>query len=323
MEHTKQKTAERNEQSFALPKKPQKEKWNFKSDLPFYLLLLPAILIVLIFSYVPMTGLILAFKDWKPKLGLWGSPWAADGIFSNFKMLFSTPALAQSIWNTFYFNVVTTLFEFPAPIILALLINEIQNKYFKKTVQTISYLPHFLSIIAITGIVNSLLSQYGIVNSVLSKLGLPNQTLLEQPGAFLPVYIITSVWKSVGWGTIIYLATLCGLSQETYEAAEIDGAGRFKQALYITLPGIMPTVGMLLILKMGSLFGSSFEFVYGLQNPIGWTQDVIATTVYKNGVTQGEYAVSTALGLMQGAVALILTFGANFISKRVSEVSMW
>lgn len=155
----------------------------------------------------------------------------------------------------------------PAPIILALLINEIQNKYFKKTVQTISYLPHFLSIIAITGIVNSLLSQYGIVNSVLSKLGLPNQTLLEQPGAFLPVYIITSVWKSVGWGTIIYLATLCGLSQETYEAAEIDGAGRFKQALYITLPGIMPTVGMLLILKMGSLFGSSFEFVYGLQNP--------------------------------------------------------
>ena len=305
------------------PIKEVKRKWNLKTNWPFYVLLLPALLITIIFKYIPMSGLLLAFKDWKPKLGLFGSPWAETGLFSNFKLLFSTPELAQSIWNTFYFNVITMLFEFPAPIILALLINEISNKAFKKTVQTISYLPHFLSIAAITGIVNSLLSEYGLINSLLMNIGIQKQTMLENSSAFLPVYVFTSVWKSVGWGTIIYLATLCGLSAETYEAAEIDGAGKFKQAIYITLPGLMPTVGMLLILKMGTLFGSSFELVYGLQNPIAWTQEVIATTVYKNGIGQGEYAISTALGLMQGIVALILTFTANFISKKVSDVSMW
>lgn len=304
-------------------KKKNKKKFNLKANWPFYVLLLPAVLITIIFKYIPMSGLLLAFKDWEPKLGFFGSPWAEAGLFSNFKTLFSTPSLVKSIWNTFYFNVVTMLFEFPAPIIFALLINEISNKVFKKTVQTVSYLPHFLSIAAVTGIVNSLISEYGLVNSLLSTLGLPKQTLLENPSAFLPVYVFASVWKSVGWGTIIYLATLCGLSAETYEAAEIDGAGKFMQAIYITLPGLMPTVGMLLILKMGSLFGSSFELVYGLQNPVAWTQEVISTTVYKNGIGQGEYAISTALGLMQGVVALILTFTANFISKKVSEVSMW
>ena len=300
-----------------------RKRHNFKADLPFYLILLPALVLVIVFKYIPMSGLVLAFKDWKPKLGLWGSPWAGNGGWANFIELFKTPELTEAIWNTLYFNLVTMIFEFPAPIILALLINEIGNKTFKKVTQTISYLPHFLSIAAVTGIVNSLLSEYGLVNSILSKMGIESQKWLEESAAFLPTYVLTSVWKSVGWGTIIFLATMCGLSQESYEAAEIDGAGKWKQAIYITLPGILPTVGMLLILKMGSLFGSSFELVYGLQNPIGWTQEVIATAVYKNGIGRGEYAVSTALGLMQGVVALILTFTTNFISKKLSGVSMW
>lgn len=300
-----------------------KKRHDFKADLPFYLILLPALLLVIVFKYIPMSGLVLAFKEWKPKLGLWRSPWAGNGGWANFIELFKTPELTQSIWNTLYFNVVTMIFEFPAPIILALLINEIGNKHFKKVTQTISYLPHFLSVAAVTGIVNSLLSEYGLINSMLTKIGLGGQKWLESPSAFLPTYVLTSVWKSVGWGTIIFLATMCGLSQDTYEAAEIDGAGKWKQAIFITLPGILPTVGMLLILKMGSLFGSSFELVYGLQNPIGWTQEVIATAVYKNGIGRGEYAVSTALGLMQGLVAVILTFTTNFISKKLSGVSMW
>ena len=149
------------------------------------------------------------------------------------------------------------------------------------------------------------------------------QKLLETSASFLPTYVITSVWKSVGWGTIIYLASICGLSQEMYEAAQIDGASRFQQVVYITVPGIFPTVGLQLILKMGTLFGSSFELVYGLQNPIAWTDEVIATAIYKNGIGRGEYTISTALGLMQGVVALILTFGANWVSKKVSDVSMW
>ena len=256
-----------------------------------------------------MTGLLLAFKDWDAKLGLFGSPWTDYYGFGNFVRLFQTPELVQSIVNTLYFNVVNIIIEFPAPIILALLITEIGNKAFKRVTQTISYLPHFLSMAAVTGIVNSLLSQYGLVNSVLGAIfgDSDGQHIMSNSAAFLPVYVITNVWKNVGWGTIVYLAAICGLSEDLYEAAEIDGAGRFKQVMYITIPGIAPTIGILLILKMGSLFASSFELVYGLQNPVAWTQEVISTAVYKNGIGQGEYSISTALGLMQGIVALILT----------------
>lgn len=298
---------------------------SLKSDIPFYLLLLPAIVIVFLFKYLPMSGLLLAFKDWNAKLGLFASPWTDHGGFGNFIRLFQTPELVDAIWNTLYFNVVTMLVEFPAPIILALLLTEITNKPFKRVTQTISYLPHFLSMAAVTGIVNSLLSEYGLINSLLYTLfgDVEGQRLLETHAAFLPTYVITSVWKSIGWGSIIYLATISGLGQEMYEAAEIDGANRFKQVIYITVPGIFPTIGILLILKMGSLFGSSFELVYGLQNPIAWTDEVISTAVYKNGIGQGEYSISTALGLMQGVIALILTFGANWVSKKVSSVSMW
>lgn len=297
---------------------------SLKSDIPFYLFLLPALAVVIIFKYIPMTGLLLAFKDWNARLGIFGSPWTDYGGFGNFVRLFQTPAFVDAIWNTLYFNLVTLLFEFPAPIILALMFNEIGNKLFKKTAQTISFLPHFLSVAAVTGIVNTLLSPYGLINSLLSKLGFENgQQLLSKPSAFLPVYVITNVWKSVGWGTLVYLAALCSLSADVYEAAAIDGAGRFKQTLYITLPGIFPTVGMLLILKMGTLFASSFEMVYGLQNPTAWTKDVISTAVYKFGIGQGEYSISTALSLMEGAIALILTFGANWVSKKVSDVAMW
>ena len=311
----------------ASPKKTEKikKKRSFKADIPFYLLLLPALVIVILFKYLPMSGLILAFKDWDAKLGLFGSPWTDHFGFGNFIRLFQTPEFVDSILNTLYFNVVTILFEFPAPIIFAILINEIANKPFKRVTQTISYLPHFLSMAAVTGIVNGLLSQYGLVNSMLNTLFnmQEGQELLRNEGAFLPVYVLTSIWKNVGWGTIVYLAAICGLNNDLFEAAEIDGAGRFKQILYITIPGILPTVGILLILKMGTLFASNFELVYGLQNPIAWKDEVIATAVYKFGIGSGEYSMSTALGLMQGVIALILTFGTYWISKKVSNISMW
>ncbi len=300
------------------------KKRSFKNDLPFYVLLLPALAIVILFKYLPMTGLMLAFKDWDVRAGLFGSTWTDHFGFGNFIRLFNTPKFVDAIWNTLFFNVVTLLFEFPAPIILAILINEITHKHFKKVTQTISYLPHFLSVAAVTGIVNGLISEYGLINAMLLKLGFSAQQLTHTPSAFLPVYIFTSVWKNVGWGTIIYLATISGLNQDMYEAAEIDGANRFKQVIYITVPGIFPTIGILLIMKMGTLFGSSFELVYGLQNQIAWTKEVIATAVYKFGINgEHEYAISTALGLIQGIIALILTFGANWISKKVSSVSMW
>ena len=305
-------------------KKMQKKR-NFKADLPFYLLILPALIIVILCKYLPMSGLVLAFKDWDAKLGMFESPWTDMFGFGNFVRLFQTPEFVEAILNTLYFNVVTILFEFPAPIILAILINELTHKAFKRVTQTISYLPHFLSIAAVTGIVNSLLSQYGLINSIMISLfgASEGQELLKNEAAFLPVYILTSVWKNVGWGTIVYLAAICGLNNDLFEAAELDGANRFKQIWYITIPGIFPTIGILLILRMGTLFASNFELVYGLQNPIAWRDEVIATAVYKFGIGDGEYSMSTALSLMQGVIALALTFGANWISKKVSDISMW
>lgn len=296
-----------------------------KVESPFYLLILPAAIVVLLFNYLPMAGLLLAFKDWNAKLGVFDSPWTDMFGFGNFVRLFQTADMTKAIWNTFYFNVVSMLFNFTAPIVLALLFTEIKNKYFKKVTQTISYLPHFLSIAAVTGIVNTLLSEYGLINSMMYKwFGIEEgQDILSNPNAFLPVYVLTEMWQTIGWGSIIYLAAICGINNDLYEAAEIDGAGRFKQVIFITIPGILPTICILLIMKMGTLFGSSFEMVYGLQNPTAWTEEVIATIVYKNGIGRGEYSISTALSLLQGVVALILTFGANFISKKLSNISMW
>lgn len=319
-------SAENCEKQMEAPLGQKKSKLlRLKVELPFYLLILPAAIVVLLFNYLPMTGLLLAFKDWNAKLGVFGSPWTDMSGFGNFVRLFQTADMTKAIWNTFYFNVVSMLFNFTAPIILALLFTEIKNKYFKKVTQTISYLPHFLSIAAVTGIVNMLLSEYGLINSMMYKwFGIEEgQNILSNPNAFLPVYVLTEMWQSIGWGSIIYLAAICGINNDLYEAAEIDGAGRFKQVIFITIPGILPTICILLIMKMGTLFGSSFEMVYGLQNPTAWKEEVIATIVYKNGIGRGEYSMSTALSLLQGVVALVLTFGANFISKKLSNISMW
>ena len=296
---------------------------SFNKNIPFYLILIPAVVTVFMMQYLPMFGLVIAFKDYKPRLGIFGSPWAEMNRFANFVQIFQTPAFLDSVWNTLWLNVLSLVFSFPAPIILALLINEVGHKGFKRTVQTISYLPHFLSIAAVTTIVNQLLGSYGLLNALLRPLGINPVFLLEKEGAFLPAYVITEIWQTVGWGTIVYLATITGINSDLYEAAQIDGANRFQQVMSITFPSILPTTMILLIMKMGKLFGSSFEMVYGLQNPVAWTKDVIATAIYKYGIGQGEYGVSTALGLLQGVIAFSLTFIANAISKKVSDVSMW
>ena len=171
--------------------------------------------------------------------------------------------------------------------------------------------------------VNQLLNNYGLLNAILQPLGLEPVYLLKDANAFVPTYVITEIWRTVGWGTIVYLATITGINSDLYEAAQIDGANRFQQVMSITLPSILPTTMILLIMKMGTLFGSSFEMVYGLQNPIAWKDDVIATAIYKFGINQSQYEVSTALGLMQGVIAFSLTFIANTISKKVANISMW
>lgn len=303
-------------------KKPD-GKNSFLKNVPFYLILLPAMVVVFLVQYLPMFGLLIAFKDYSARLGIFESPWAGMGGFANFVEIFKTPALSEAIWNTLWLNVLSLVFSFPAPIVLALLISEVENNALKRTVQTISYLPHFLSIAAVTAIVNQLLGTYGLLNGLLNTLGLDPIYLLEQENAFVPTYVVTNIWQTVGWGTIVYLATITGINSDLYEAAQIDGANRLQQVLHITVPAIMPTTMILLIMKMGTLFASSFEMVYGLQNPVAWTDDVIATAIYKYGIGQGEYGMSTALGLMQGAIAFTLTFVANAISNKVANISMW
>lgn len=303
-------------------KKQLLRKGTFRADLPFYVILLPTIIVVFLFSYLPLGGLLLAFKDYKPKLGIFGSPWAGLSGFANFMEVFKTPALSTAIVNTIVINLLTLALTVPLPVIFALLINEIKNAPFKKVVQTISYLPHFLSWAAITGIANVMLNNNGIITSILDNMGLPS-LLLEREGAFVPVYLFITVWQCLGWDAVIYLASISGISQDLYEAAEIDGAGKFTQAIKITFPSLMPTMVMLLILKTGSILGSNFELVYGLQNPVAWKMEVIGTAVYKYGINQGQYSLATALGLMQGLLSLALTFGVNAISNKVAKVSMW
>lgn len=294
----------------------------FKNDLPFYIILLPTIIVVFLFSYLPLSGLLLAFKDYKPKLGIFMSPWTSMGGFANFVEVFKTPALSKAIVNTIIINLLTLALTVPLPVVFALLINEIRNVHFKKVVQTVSYLPHFLSWAAITGMANVMLNNNGIITSILDSLGLPS-LLLEKESAFVPIYLFITVWQCLGWDAVIYLASISGISQDLYEAAEIDGAGKFTQAMKITVPSLMPTMVMLLILKTGSILGSNFELVYGLQNPVAWKMEVLGTAVYKYGINQGQYSLATALGLMQGLISLALTFGVNAISNKLTNVSMW
>jgi putative aldouronate transport system permease protein len=295
---------------------------SLKSDAPHLLMTLPAMVLTFIFTYLPMFGLLIAFKEYKPKLGIIGSPWASEGGFFNFTEIFRAPGLSKAIWNTFYINLLTLVINFPAPLIFALSLNELLQKTFKRVIQTLSYLPYFLSWIAVTGMAMSILSQYGIINDALRAMGLSRVIFMSDPKVFLPVYLFVTVWKNIGWNSIIYLSAISAISPELYEAAYIDGAGRLRQTLNITLPALMPTAMILLILNVGQMFGSNFELVYGLQN-VWWNTEVISTVVYKAGIKEGEYGLTTALGLLQGVIALILTLGANSISKKVSSISMW
>ena len=306
------------------PKTKKKKGFVLKKWLPFYIILIPAVVIVFVFQYMPMQGILLACKDFNPREGVFGSPWADFYGFGNFVELFKTPALSEAIWTTFYWNVINLAVNFPLPIILAFLLAEVKSKPFKTVTQTISYLPHFLSVAAVTGIVNALLNEYGLINTWLFQLGYSEgQHLLENTHAFLPTYVITNVWMGLGWSSILYVSALSGVSQDLYEAAELDGASRFRRAISIALPSIAPTIAINLILKVGSVFDSSFDLVYGLQNPVGWTQEVIATAVYKFGIGRGEYSVASALNLFQGVVAFCITMFANQISKKLSGISMW
>ena len=286
-----------------------------KRDKYQYVMLIPAFFTVLIFAYIPMFGVIMAFQKFDVFKGFLGSEWVG---FDNFVRLFTQTKFSIAIWNTLKLSLVNLAINFPAPIIMALLINELEMRRFKKVTQTISYLPHFLSWISVVGLLYVVLGKEGVINDLRAALGFTNPiTFLAEQKYFMWIVIIAVLWKETGWGTVIHLANLSSINPELYEAASVDGATRLQKTWFITLPHMLPTVMILLIFQMGTLFNSNFELLYGLQNPF-IQFDVISTVVYETGIQAGNYSMSTTLGLAQGLIALLLVFGSNWLSKKVS-----
>ena len=286
-----------------------------------WLLLVPGIVWYLVFCYAPMYGLIISFKDFSPFKGIMKSPWVG---FLWFKQFFQSAFFWRLIRNTILLNVYGILFAFPAPIILALLLNEVRHRWFQRIAQTISYLPHFISMVIVVGMLVNFFDTQGIVNSFRHIFGLKSVNFMIQPGLFRPLYIGSGIWQSAGWNSIVYLAALAGIDQQLYEAATVDGAGKIRQLWHISLPGILPTIVILLILNVGSMLNVGFEKVFLMYNPATYeTADVISTYVYRRGIASGEFSFGTAVGLFQAVINFALVVGANQLSKRVGEISLW
>jgi putative aldouronate transport system permease protein len=287
-----------------------------------YFLALPILIYFIIWHYIPMAGVVLAFEKYSARGGVTGSEWVGIDNFLNF---FSSYYLVRLLKNTILLSLYSMLANFPAPIILALLLNEVENRYFKKVVQTISYMPYFVSTVVICGIIVDFFSYNGALTDLLVNLGLvERRDLMTYKPLFRPIFVVSGTWQMVGYGSIIYLAALSGVDQELYEAARIYGAGRWKQTLHITLPSISPTIIIMLILTIGNLLNVAMEKVLLLYRPVTYdVSDVIMTFVYRRGLIEGDYGYSTAVQIFNSVVNLILLITANAISRKYSETSLF
>ena len=286
-----------------------------------YLMFLPVFVFFLIFAYKPMYGILMAFQNYSPSKGVLGSPWVG---FLHFKTFFNSFYFGRLLKNTLTISLCSIVFGFPAPILLALLMNEIKNKTFKKTVQTISYLPHFISLVVICSMIKKFTLSGGIINDIIVLFGGTRSNLLNSPSAFVPIYILSDIWTGIGWGSIIYLAALSSISMELYEAAAIEGAGRFKQAIHVTIPGIASTIVIMFILRMGSVLSVGYEKIILLYNPMTKSvADVISSYVYEKGILNQSWSFSTAVGLFNAVINLIFLVLTNQFSKKVSDTALW
>ncbi|NLG85580.1 MAG: sugar ABC transporter permease [Firmicutes bacterium] len=286
-----------------------------------YLMAIPVVAYYIIFHYVPMYGAIIAFKDFSPMLGIIRSPWVG---FKHFRDFFQSFYFWRLMRNTILLSTYQLVFGFPAPIVLALLLNEVKNQFFKKSVQTITYLPHFISLVVVCGMIKDFTMSGGLINDIIAYFGGERAPLLQDPGLFRTIYVVSGIWQEIGWGSIIFLAALAAIDQELYEAAAIDGAGRFRQAIHVTLPGIMPTIVILLILRLGRMLSVGFEKIILLYNPATYeTADVISTFVYRRGLQEFSWSFSSAVGLFNSAINFILLIAANKISQRLEQTTLW
>ena len=289
-----------------------------------YLLILPLILFYVVFAYLPMGGILMAFSDYKPKLGIFGSLFKRFVGLKNFTDFFGSFYFWRLMKNTILLNGWSLLISFPATIILALLINDIKNKYFKKTVQTISYLPYFISMVVVCGIVVDFCKTTGVLGTLMTALTGKTQNLLGVASYWRTIYIASDLWQGLGFGTILYIAALSGVDKQLYEAAEIDGAGHWKQLIHVTLPGISQTIIIMLILRVGMLMASSYEKTILMYNQqIYDTADIIASYVYRKGLMDGDYSYSTAVGLFNSLINLVLIITTNKLSRKYTETSLF
>lgn len=297
---------------------------DFKRYWKLYLLVLPVVIYYILFCYKPLYGVIIAFKSYRPALGILDSPWTKNFGLQHFIDFFQAYYFGRVVKNTIKISLVTLLVGFPAPIVFALLLNEIKNEKFKRITQTISYLPHFISIVVTCGLIKNFVSSTGIITQFFGLFGFQAKDMLTDKNLFLPIYVISNIWSGMGWGAIIYMAALSGVDQELYDAARVDGAGRWKQLIHVTIPAIMPTIIIMFLLRMGNIMGIGHEKVMLLYNPgIYETADVISTYVYRSGIESFQWSYSTAIGLFNSIINFISVIIFNKISKKISEISLW
>lgn len=294
---------------------------NFLKQKSLYLLVLPGFLVILIFSYVPMYGILIAFKKYNVVDGVWNSPWVG---LKYFEMFLSNPMAMRTFKNTLLLGLYSLLWGFPAPIILALLFNELRGTKFKKFVQTVSYFPHFISTVIIVGMIKEITSLDGLVNTITSWFGAEPINFLAEPEYFRTIFIGSGIWQGIGWGTILYLAALSNVDPSLYDVASIDGANRWQKIKNISLPSILPTIIILFILAIGGILGNDFTKVLLLYNPGTYeTADVIGTYVFREGLQSGRFEYATAVGLMLSVISFLFVFITNSIVKKFSESSLW
>lgn len=287
------------------------------------MLAIPGIIYYIIFRYIPMYGVIIAFKDYNMRLGILDSPWVG---FEHFIRFFNHPHFFRLMKNTILINIYSLIFAFPAPIILALFLNEVKNGFYKRFVQTVSYLPHFISTVSIVGMLFMFLSpSTGFVNRILTNVfGIEPIYFIVEPRWFRTIYIASGIWSGVGWGAIIYLAALSNVGAELYEAARIDGATRIQMMRHVSIPCILPTIVVLLIFEIGGMLSVGADKMLLMQTPLTYeVSDVISTYVYRRGIVHAEYSFSAAVGLFNSVVNLMLISIANFIAKKTTESSLW
>lgn len=294
---------------------------DFKKYKYLYVMVLPVLIYYIVFHYAPLYGASIAFKNFSPGKGIMGSPWVG---FKHFESFLSSFYFWRVFRNTLMINLLELIFGFPAPIILALLLNEIRNGMFKRTIQTVTYLPHFISLVVVCGMIVDFTSSEGVINGIITALGGEKVLFLQKPEYFRAVYVASGIWQHIGWGSIIYLAALSSIDTNLYEAAIIDGAGRLKQLWHVTLPGIAPTIIILLILNLGKMMNVGFEKIILLYNPATYeTADVISSFVYRRGLRESNWSFGSAVGLLNSVINLILITASNKISRKLNETSLW